>query len=71
MSKLFEEASDIIGLSKDLTLRDYKRFKEIQKNIFGNELDKFAWLLEGLSLKLLEIFAKEGNYDWVEPEDDD
>jgi hypothetical protein len=71
MSKLFNEASEILGLSRDLTLQDYKRFKEIQKNISENELDRFAWLLEGLSLRLPEIFAKEGNYDWVEPEDDD
>ena len=71
MSKLFNEASEILGLSRDLTLQDYKRFKEIQKNISENELDRFAWLLEGLSLRLPEIFVKEGNYDWVEPEDDD
>ena len=32
MSNLFDEASDIIGLSRDLTLQDYKKFKEIQKN---------------------------------------
>lgn len=68
MIKMFEEASDIIALSRDLTLQDYKRFKEIQKNIPENEERNFAWLLEGLSLRLPEIFAKEGNYDWVEPE---
>ena len=69
MSKLFDEASEILGLSRDLTLQDYKRFKEIQKNISENELDEFAWLLEGLSLRLPEIAQKEGNYDWVERED--
>jgi hypothetical protein len=71
MSKLFNEASEIIGLERDLTLQDYKRFKQIQRNISENELDKFAWLLEGLSLRLPEIAQKEGGYDWVEPEDDD
>jgi hypothetical protein len=71
MSKLFNEASEIIGLSRDLTLQDYKRFKQIQRNISENELDKFAWLLEGLSLRLPEIAQKEGGYDWIEPEDDD
>ena len=71
MSKLFNEASKIIGLSRDLTLQDYKRFKQIQRNISENELDKFAWLLEGLSLRLPEIAQKEGGYDWIEPEDDD
>ena len=71
MSKLFDEASEIIELKRDLTLQDYKRFKEIEKIIPENEERNFAWLLEGLSLRLPEIFAKEGNYDWVEPEDDD
>ena len=69
MSKLFDEASEIIELKRDLTLQDYKRFKEIQKNIQENEERNFAWLLEGLSLRLPEIAQKEGNYDWVELED--
>ncbi len=68
MSKLFNEASEILGLSRDLTLQDYKRFKEIEKNITENEERNFAWLLEGLSLRLPEIAQKEGNYDWVEPD---
>jgi hypothetical protein len=68
MSKLFDEASEILGLERDLTLQDYKRFKEIEKNITENEERNFAWLLEGLSLRLPEIAQKEGNYDWVEPE---
>jgi len=68
MSKLFNEASEILGLSRDLTLQDYKRFKEIEKNITENEERNFAWLLEGLSLRLPEIAQKEGNYDWIEPD---
>ena len=71
MSKLFDEASEILGLERDLTLQDYKRFKEIEKNITENEERNFAWLLEGLSLRLPEIAEKEGNYNWLEPEDDD
>ena len=68
MSKLFDEASEKLGLERDLTLQDYKRFKEIEKNITENEERNFAWLLEGLSLRLPEIAQKEGNYDWVEPD---
>ena len=68
MSKLFDEESEIFGLERDLTLQDYKRFKEIEKNITENEERNFAWLLEGLSLRLPEIAQKEGNYDWVEPD---
>ena len=72
MSKLFDEASDIIGLSRDLTLQDYKRFKEIQKNITENELDRFAWLLEGLSLRLPKYFtAKKVIMTGLEARDDD
>ena len=71
MSKLFDEASEILGLERDLTLQDYKRFKEIEKNITENEERNFAWLLEGLSLRLPEIAQKEGNYDWVEPDNKD
>lgn len=69
MSKLFNEAKDIIGLERDLNLNDYKRFKEIEKNIAEDEEDKFAWLLESLEIRLPEIAQKEGNYDWVELED--
>ena len=68
MSKLFNEASEIIGLERDLTFQDYKRFKEIEKNIPENEERNFAWLLEALAIRLPEIAQKEGNYDWVEPE---
>lgn len=71
MSKLYEEASAILGLSRDLTLDDYKRFQEIRKNISENEETRFAWLGEGLHIRLSEIASKEGNYDWLEPEDDD
>jgi len=68
MSKLFNEAKDIIGLERDLNLNDYKKFIEIQKNITENEEDKFAWLLEALEIRLPEIAQKEGNYDWIEPD---
>jgi len=69
MSKLFNEAKDIIGLERDLNLNDYKRFKEIEKNIADNQELEFGWLLEALEIRLPEIAQKEGNYDWVEQED--
>lgn len=71
MSKLFNEAKDIIGLERDLNLNDYKRFKEIEKIIPENEERNFAWLLEALEIRLPEIAQKEGNYNWIEPEDED
>lgn len=68
MSKLFDDAKDIIGLERDLNLNDYKKFIEIQKNITEDEEDKFAWLSEALEIRLPEIAQKEGNYDWIEPD---
>lgn len=70
MSKLYDEAKAILGLSRDLTLEDYKRFQEIRKNIPESEERRFAWLGEGLHLRLPEIAKIEGNYNWLEPEDD-
>ena len=71
MSKLFEEARAILRLERDLTLDDYKKFIEITRNIPESEERNFAWLGEGLHIRLSEIASKEGNYDWLEPEDDD
>ena len=71
MSKLFEEARAILRLERDLTLDDYKKFIEIRRNIPESEERKFAWLGEGLHIRLSEIASKEGNYDWLEPEDED
>jgi hypothetical protein len=68
MSKLFNEAKNIIGLERDLNLNDYKKFIEIEKNITEDEEDKFAWLSEALEIRLPEIAQKEGNYDWIEPD---
>jgi hypothetical protein len=68
MSKLFNEAKNIIGLERDLNLNDYKKFIEIEKNITEDEEDKFAWLSEALEIRLPEIAQNEGNYDWIEPD---
>jgi hypothetical protein len=66
MSKLFEEAEAILELERDLTVADYKRFKEISKQIPKNEERNFAWLSEGLHQRLPEIAAQEGNYNFLE-----
>ena len=69
MSKLFEEAEAILELERTLNADDYKRFKEIGRQIPDNEERDFAWLLEGLYLRLPEIVKKEGNDNFLEEED--
>ena len=69
MSKLFEEAEAILELERTLKVDDYKRFKEISRQISKDEERNMAWLLEGLFQRLPEIAAKEGNYNFLEEED--
>jgi len=69
MSKLFDEAVAIVGLERDLTIADYKRFKEIERKVPNSEEENFAWLGEALFQRLPEIAAKEGNYNFLEEED--
>ena len=52
-------------------MSDYKRFREIGRQIGDNDTLIFASYDEGMHLRLTEIASKEGNYDWLEPEDDD
>jgi hypothetical protein len=69
MSKLFEEAEAILELERTLNVDDYKRFKEIGRKIPDNEERDFAWLSEGLYLRIPEIIEKEGNDNFLEEED--
>ena len=70
MRKILQEASEIVK-KNILNVEDYKKFREIGRKINSNEILYFGYYQEALKLRLPEIFAKEGNYDWVEPEDDD
>lgn len=65
MSKLFEEAEAIIE-KKNITVDDYKRFKEIETLISEKEERNFAWLYEGLYLKLPDLIEREGNDNFLE-----
>lgn len=69
MSKLFEEAEAILELERTLKVDDYKRFKEISRQIPKEEERNMAWLLEGLFQRLPEIIQKEGNDNFLEEED--
>lgn len=70
MSVLINEAGDILE-KKSLIVDDYKRFREIGRIIEGEDNLYFASYDEGMFQRLHEIASKEGNYDWLEPEDDD
>ncbi len=69
MGKLFEEAEAILELERTLKVDDYKRFKEISRQIPKDEERNMAWLLEGLFQRLPEIIQKEGNDNFLEEED--
>jgi len=68
MSKLMQEA-ELILKKKTINVEDYKRFKEIGRKISEEEERNFAWLSEGIYLKILQIIEKEGNDNFLEDED--
>ena len=70
MRKILQEASEIVK-KNILNVEDYKKFREIGRKINPNEILYFGYYQEALKLRLPEIASKEGNYDWLEPEDDD
>jgi|TARA_Y100000310_G_C20546968_1_gene746065 hypothetical protein len=69
MSRL-GEAESILD-KKDISVEDYKKFKEIGNSIEDDDIKYFAQLEEGFYLRLPEIVAKEGNWNWLLPEDSD
>jgi hypothetical protein len=70
MSSLVNEAGDILE-KKIITVEDYKRFREIGRIIEDSDNLYYSSYDEGMFQRLPEIAKKEGNYDWLEPEDDD
>ena len=67
-SKILKEADNITD-KKEISVKDYKRFREIGRLIKNDEMLYFAWFSEALYLRLPEIAQKEGNWDWLLPED--
>ena len=70
MSEILNEANDILD-KKEISIKDYKRFREIGRLIKFEETLYYASLDEALHLRLPEIAQKEGNWDWLEPEDEE
>ena len=68
ISKILKEADNIAD-KKEISVKDYKRFREIGKLIKNDEMLYFAWFDEALHLRLPEIAEKKGNWDWLLPED--
>jgi hypothetical protein len=70
MREIIGEAGDIVE-KKIITVKDYKRFREIGRQINDEEFLYFASYDERMFLRLPEIAEKEGHNNWLEPEDDD
>jgi hypothetical protein len=68
MSKLFEEAWEI-SQKKNLNAKDYKRIKEISRDIPESEELDMGYILEGLFLDIPDIIKREGNDNFLEEED--
>jgi hypothetical protein len=70
MSERLGEAESLID-KKEISIKDYKRFREIGRLINNDEILYFASFDEALHLRLPEIAQKEGNWDWLEAEDEE
>ena len=70
MSERLSEAEIILD-KKEISIKDYKRFREIGRSINIDEMLYFASFDEALHLRLPEIAQKEGNWDWLEAEDEE
>lgn len=69
MIELLSEANDILA-KKELSVEDYKRFKEIGNKITDPELVfYFGNTEEAFYQRLKEIIEKEGNDNFLEEED--
>tara|TARA_A100000171_G_C2085850_1_gene121989 strand:+ start:566 stop:778 length:213 start_codon:yes stop_codon:yes gene_type:complete len=64
------EAGDIV-VKKNITLEDYRRFRVIGRNLKEEDQLYYASYDEMMYQRLHEIADKEGNYNWLEPEDED
>lgn len=69
MIELLSEADDILK-KKELSVDDYKRFREIGNKITDSEfVFYFANFDEAFFQRIPEIVEKEGNDDFLEDED--
>jgi|TARA_S200002703_G_scaffold12647_1_gene11260 hypothetical protein len=68
LSKIFEEAWEI-SQKKNLNAKDYKRIKEISRDIPEAEELDMGYILEGLFLDIPDIIKREGNDKFLEDED--
>ena len=68
MSKNFEEAWEI-SQKENLTAKDYKKIKEISRDIPESEERDMSYILEGLFLDIPDIIKREGNDNFLEDED--
>tara|TARA_R100000773_G_C4109411_1_gene50361 strand:- start:23 stop:235 length:213 start_codon:yes stop_codon:yes gene_type:complete len=70
MRDIIAEAGDIVE-KENLTLKDYQKFRKIGRELKTEDTLYFASYDEIMFQRLHEIAEKEGNYNWLEPEDED
>ena len=70
MSERLSEAEIILD-KKEISIKDYKRFREIGRLITIEEKLYFSSFDEAFYLRLPEIAQKEGNWNWLEAEDEE
>lgn len=70
MRDTIAEAGDIVE-KENLTLQDYQKFRKIGRELKTEDTLYFASYDEIMFQRLHEIAEKEGNYNWLEPEDED
>ena len=70
MREIIAEAGEIVD-KKNITLKDYQRFRVITRQKKPEDTLYLASFESMLFHRLHEIAEKEGNYDWLEPEDED
>ena len=69
MREIIAEAEEIVE-KENLTLKDYQRFRAITRQKKPEDTLYLANSESMLFQRLHEIAEKEGNYDWLEPEDE-
>tara|TARA_B100000963_G_C22336059_1_gene540803 strand:- start:272 stop:484 length:213 start_codon:yes stop_codon:yes gene_type:complete len=70
MRDIIAEAGDIVE-KENLTLQDYQKFRKIGRELKTEDTLYFASYDEIMFQRLHEIAEKEGNYNWLEPEDEE
>ena len=70
MRQIIAEAGKIVE-KDNITLKDYQRFRIIGRELKEEDTLYYASYDEIMFQRLHEIAEKEGNYNWLAPEEED